>query len=171
MYFKSKNSLTSCMNSAELTDFLKSQTTEEIHRTSFFGDTSYQLSDDYDRFILSKQTEKLARPRFLEINAYLKVNKIDEHSSHVDYTIRYSDIALFIIVVIHIAIILLTLFVPKINLFQNSIILSGFFERFVYLVVLITILNFCLWLGIKTSEEKFKEIIEELIQPMNEGTL
>ena len=60
--------------------------------------------------------------------------------------------------------------IPKINLFQNSIILSSFFERFVYLLVLITILNFCLWLGIKTSEDKFKEIIVELIQPTNEAT-
>ena len=119
MNFKSKNSLTSCMNSAELTDFLKSQTTKEILRTSFFGDTSYQLNDDYDRFILSKQAKELVRPGFLEINAYLKVNEIDEHSSQVDYTIRYSDIALFIIVAIHLAIVLITLLVPKINLFQN----------------------------------------------------
>lgn len=166
MNFKSKKSLTSCMNSAELTDFLKSQTTKEIQRTSFFGDTSYQLSDDYDRFILSKKAKELTRPGFLEINAYLKINEIDEHSSHLDYTIRYSDFALFIVVTIHIAIALTTLFVPKINLFQNSIILSSFFGRFVYLVVLITILNFCLWLGIKTSEDKFKKIIEELIQPL-----
>jgi len=169
MNFKSKNSLTSCKSRKELTDFLKSQTTKEIHKTSFFGDTSYQLSDDYDRFILSKQAKEIVRPRFLEINAYLKVNEIDEHSSQVDYTIRYSDITLFIVVVFHLAYILLLLLVPKINLFQNSIILSSFFERFVYLVVLITILNFCLWLGIKTSEEKFKEIIEELIQPTNEA--
>jgi hypothetical protein len=165
MNFKSKNSLTSCKSRKELTDFLKSQTTKEIQKTSFLGDKSYQLSDDYDRFILSKQAKELARPGFFEINAYLKVNEIDEHSSQVDYTIRYSDIALFIVVTIHIAIVLITLLVPRINLFQNSIILSSFFGRFVYLVVLISILNFCLWLGIKTTEDKFKEIIEELIQP------
>ncbi len=37
-------------------------------------------------------------------------------------------------------------------------------------MVLITILNFCLWPGIKTSDEKFKGIIEELIKPANEAT-
>jgi hypothetical protein len=169
MIFKSKNSLKINKNIYELNDFLKNKTSDTIQRTSIFGETSYILSNDYDRFIIGKKAIPLKTSGIVEINLFLKVNEIDEHNSKIDYTIKYTNLSNLIIVAFYIIIISFTLFGSKFRFFGDSIIIASLFTKFILVIFEVSFISFCLWLGIKWSTKKFQGIIEELINPLKKS--
>ena len=170
MIFKSKKSLNINKNINELNDFLKNKSAETIQCASLFGETSYIMTYDYDRFIISKEAIPFKRNGIVVINLILKIDEIDDINSKMDYTIKYSDLSNLIIVGIYILITSFTLFGSELRFFGSIITMTSFVTKFSLIIVETTFLTLFLWLGIKTSKRKFEEIIGSLITSLKEAS-
>lgn len=92
-------------NKKELIYFLKNETKKSISLKSFTGQTFlYDLTFEYDRFIIKQQSEIFRRNGIFEIYGYLTIDEIDSFSSKISCTIRYSDISILAIIVINLII-------------------------------------------------------------------
>jgi len=169
MYFKSNDSLIITTPANELNDFLKQKTTDSIRRSSMFRDSTYILTNDYDRFILSKEAKPFERNGILEIHAYLTVREIDKSHSELVSTLRYSDLTYLVIVVLYSIAILFTLLKSNVSFHQDSLLIA-LVLKFLLVLLELLVINFFLWYGIWSSKEPFKAIISELVDPLKNET-
>jgi len=155
-------------NKKELIYFLKNETKKSISLKSFTGQTFlYDLTFEYDRFIIKQQSEIFRRNGIFEIYGYLTIDEIDSFSSKISCTFRYSDISILAIVVINLIII---------GVFLYYIISTFLFENFtIYNVgkstlplLSLSLLNSLIWLSFKSDSARISEVFNLISKRINE---
>lgn len=125
--------------------------------------TNYSLSFDFDRFVLSKKAEIDKKPNPFEINAYLTVVRVNDGQSQIEYSVKYSTIAILFSVFINLVLVALPFFEVRLKMINGSHLTQGFGIKLLISILLMTALNVALWLGIQSKKEIYKKVIDLIL--------
>jgi hypothetical protein len=125
--------------------------------------STYSLRFDYDRFVLSKKAENGKKPNPFEINAYLKIVRVNDTQSQIQYSVKYSEISILITIFINLILVALPFFEVRFKMVNNSFLAEGFGIKLLISILLLFSLNLGLWLAIQSKKEVYKKVIELVI--------
>jgi hypothetical protein len=168
MIFTSKHNLELAKSSEELDAFFKSKTGVEIEKKALLENTVYSLENDYNQFILSKKPRPFTKNGILEVHMYVYVKKIDSQNSTVEYSMKYSDLSLLLIVFFLLILSAVILFSDNIRFFGNSTIISSYLTKTLILLFNLSLISTFLWIRFRVSASKLQDVLNELIKPLKE---
>ena len=132
----------------------------EVESDPLFGKNDLFVGTyNYDEFVLSMRSKPFQKTQVTP-DAHIKLQKIDEESTHVNVTIKFSPVWKLFFIGIQIIVLLGTLFIRKFNFFGHQ--LDRFsLARFAFIIGFFTILYFLIWIVFQVHSEKYKRIIRD----------
>lgn len=158
-------------NNIELTECLKGFNQDALALKTFFGEESkFKINFDYDRFIINKEPKTFRKNGILEVHAVVKITPIDPDKSKFDYSIRYSDLSIFLIVVINLLLIIVPLFASNLRFFGVTIETSGVLEKTVVIATTLAFSNLLIWLSFLAKKVYFQKVVDLILNSINNHT-
>jgi hypothetical protein len=144
---------------------------KDISLKTYLGEESkFNINFDYNRFIINKEAKPFRKNGILEVHSIVKVSPIDNDKSKFEYSIRYSDLSIFLIVVLNLSLIIISLFTSNFNLFGESIQITGIFEKSFMIVIGLVLANFLIWISFNVKKVTFQKVIDLIINSIKNDT-
>jgi hypothetical protein len=148
----------------ELTLFLRESSKHPLLLNSNLGETSlYNLCFDYDQFIITEQAKPLRNNGILEINGFLKISKIDEKHSKLEYSIRYTDLTKLIIVAMNLFVILGPILVSNFRFFGNITKITTAPGKIAIILVLLVLTNLAIIVSFQMKKGDIQKIVDQIV--------
>ena len=158
-------------NYIELIDILKSIKREDISLKTFLGEESnFNVNFDYDRFIINKEAKPFRKNGILEVHSIVKVSPIDNDKAKIEYSIRYSDLSILLIVLLNLSLIIIPLFISNLRVFGETREITGVLEKSIMILIGLVLANLLMWINFLVKKVYFQKVIDLIINSINYNT-
>ena len=158
-------------NNFELTDNIKGINRNDISLKTYFGEESkFNINFDYDRFIIDKEAKPFRKNGILEVHSIVKITPIDNDISKFEYSIRYSDLSIFLIVVMNLSLIVVPLITSHLRFFGGTIKTTSVLEKTAMILIGLALSNFFIWISFLVKKVYFQKVVDLIINSIKNDT-
>jgi hypothetical protein len=100
----------------------------------------------------------------------VKITPIDNDISKFEYSIRYSDLSIFLIVVMNLSLIVVPLITSHLRFFGGTIKTTSVLEKTAMILIGLALSNFFIWISFLVKKVYFQKVVDLIINSIKNDT-
>lgn len=148
----------------EVSDLLKEKCNSPLEIESIFGQNPvYKMTFDFDQYILSKQAKPFQKNGILEVSAFLRIANFSDKKTKLECSIRYTDLSVFLIVIVNLFLSMPPLFMDHFRIFGNQLEIKDMSHKMTVILIMLIISNLSIWFSFYLKKNGLQKILEQIV--------